>query len=486
MNDELNPDPFEEQLGPRLRAVAEPIDGDGVSRAGVAAAVDRRRRRQARSRTFALGAAAVIALLGGLAVATRSGGDGPEQVTSGGPTTTVDPCDAAPTPESDLPAFWFRLSDAQAEFLLQTGSITEQQAEAHDHRAVRLYYPELPTDVGGAPIEPIGVQLFQMGSIDPAVLGFLRDQGELTAAQETTIADGVMPAITQEQADRILAEFPTLEAFPAGGGPLRYLGASPEDPDDGSGSVITTTTFAGAEGGTPFDEWVAVLEAKGLLTDEQRAEAAADRGFSLTEEQSAALQEYWDQQAADATTSAPSFAPGTGASTTEPGPCTPTTTAVPTSTSAPKATTTTEPVATTATAPVTSATTAVAPEGGTWVVYLYVLNGRENDDGSITPAIDVMQELMAGDNAAEEALAQEARDAARGEAVFEGALRCDVGAAEQLGLDPKLGQLGISVGFADEADANAFARSFDDASSSLEPMGPILVAQTCAARPTPS
>jgi hypothetical protein len=477
VNDDVTPDPFGEQLSARLHEAADRIDGPDVDRTAVAAAVERTRRRQARNRSLAVGAAAVIALLGGLAVATRSGTSGSERVQAGSPTTVVDPTCA--TGSEAVPTdgiAWFRLSAAQAQDLLDGGAITAAEAAARAEHAVVLTNADLRL-LGDH--EPTGEQLFQAGSIDSRVIDLLRADGALADAQELTFAGGAYPRLDQAQVDRAMAQFPDLAAITVGGGPLTTkVGTS-----DGEQTVVAGTapmTVPDQNGGTsPFQTWVTVLRDQGLLSAAQETEAAAGRGFTLTAEQSAALQAYWDQQAADVTTTDLAFAPGPEPATTAVTPC-PDPEAS-TTTAAPAATTTTSttapPIATSTTAAGTATTMSNAPgQQGTWIVYLYILSGRRNADGTITKAIDRMAEITAGSEPGEMERAQRARDSAGARVVVEANLACDEGAAQALGLDTGLDHLGISVGFAREADAQAFVASLP---ADLGAYDPVLIADSC-------
>jgi cell division septation protein DedD len=66
--------------------------------------------------------------------------------------------------------------------------------------------------------------------------------------------------------------------------------------------IVTSSTTTQPGDPTPFEVWVEVLRDAGLLTPEQEAEAAAGRGFELTGEQSAVLEEHWAAQELPITT----------------------------------------------------------------------------------------------------------------------------------------------------------------------------------------
>lgn len=363
MSDDLTPDdPFEQRLTERLRSTADPIDGDGVTRAGVAAAVVADRRRHQRTRGLLVTAAAVVAVLGGLAAVARSGDDGNERVIAAETTTTLAPCADLPPVPADPFARWFRLTSAQAEALADAGLIVDDRAGEPDHGT--LVGVEGLQLLGGLQLGPIQEQQEQMLVFDPDALHFLRSEDLVTDAQEAAIAGGTVPPLTQEQVDLLLARFPDLLAVPRSGDLLIY-GSDPSTTGD---PATTTTTWA--EGETPFDQWADHLRTLGLLSAEQEAEIAAGRGISLTPEQSAAMQDYWDQQAAATSTTALSFAPGDASTTSDVGdttttaPCRPATTiAVPVTTTEAGATTTTSDATTTlatttTSSPATTTTTA--------------------------------------------------------------------------------------------------------------------------------
>lgn len=489
MSDDPTPDPpqagdaFTEGLAERLHATADRVDGADVTRVGVTAAVDRTRHRQARTRAAVVGIAATIAVLGGVAVATRTGEDPSEKLSTAGPGQSAETrCRGEDLPVPTDPLGWFRLTDRQAEVLNDAGIITAAQARSGSLHIVLLTYEEMRALEG---TEPLGQQLFEVGQVDTELIDGLRSAGLLTADQEQTLAGGTSPYLTEEQAEWVFAQFPDRTAVSAGGGPMTTtVGTSEGDqvivPPDNTPLTVPERT----EGTTPFDEWVEVLRSQGLLTPEQEAEAAAGRGFSLTVEQSAALQAYWDSQAAGSTTTALAFAPSGSApvppSTTSP--CVPADDggATTTSSASSEATTTIAEATTTTTAVSTTVTTTapVTAQGdGAWVVYLYVLSGLRSADGSITPTDEEMSELMASPDTVEGARARAARLAAGGRTVQMSNLECDPGAAEALGLDPELGQRAVSVGFADLADAQAFADGLPDDLGASEP---VYVVQSCA------
>ena len=96
MNDDLTPDdPFGERLAARMHGAADPLEGTGVTRRGVVAAAVERRRRQVRNRGLAVGVAACVAVLGGLALLGRSTDDGTQHLASGPTTTRSTVCRAA-------------------------------------------------------------------------------------------------------------------------------------------------------------------------------------------------------------------------------------------------------------------------------------------------------------------------------------------------------------------------------------------------------
>ncbi|MGN6692916.1 MAG: hypothetical protein ACTHN0_01960 [Aquihabitans sp.] len=290
-----------EDLGPRLHAAADHVDGAGVTRAGVLAAVDRRRRQQRRSRTLVASAAAAIAVVGGLAVVTRTDGHGPEHVESAATTTVPGACVDG---SIDDPAGWFRLSSAQADRLLEAGTITAEQAAEREDHAVQLTFRDFEAFDDGD--QDMGKQLFQLGYEDAAGIDYLRAAGLLTERQEASVADGIAPVLVASQVDALFAHFPDLVAVSPGGHP--FATSNPEVP-------------SGAERGALYDGWVDVLRSEGLLTPEQEAAAEAGEGFTLSAAQTEALQAHWDQQAAGTTTTALSFAPGSQPTTTVPDPC---------------------------------------------------------------------------------------------------------------------------------------------------------------------
>ena len=98
MTDHLTPDdPIDAELAARIHATADGIDGTGVTRARVDAAVAQRRRRTAWSRGV-LGVAAAVLVIVGLAVAGSIGGDGDTQRISSAAPSTSAPTTTAPLP----------------------------------------------------------------------------------------------------------------------------------------------------------------------------------------------------------------------------------------------------------------------------------------------------------------------------------------------------------------------------------------------------
>ena len=407
MSDDLTPDDrsaddrFADEFGPRLRAVADAVDGGRVTRTGVASAVQEHRRRARRTRSAMVGVAAAVVLLGGIAVGLR-GNDPAQQVSTAGSTTTVAPRCTVPTPEED-PAGWFRLSEAQAELLVEAGAIHPSVRENWRVQAALLTQEGLQL-LADAAVEPYGKQMWDLGYEDAAGLELLRSEDLLSPAQEADIAAGVAPALDQAQADKIFAEFPDLDAIGAGGQPFPTSGVqytpapAPLDPAE----VAASTPDCAEPGPSPTTSSLVA-----------RSGAPAGQAATTTSNRSAA-------DSADG--------------------------------------------------------------GQTWVVYLYVLSGRRNADGSITTALERMSEIMAGSEQDQRALVLDARAVVPSNALFEGDLASDVGAAEALGLDPELGQVGISVEFLNQADAAAFA---DQVMTSAVPLGPIPLTQTCPSRPDP-
>lgn len=298
------PDPDDalgEELGERLHAAADHLDGAGVTRAGVAAAVEHRRRQQVRSRALIAAAAAAIAILGGLAAVNRTDGHGPDRLVTAATTTAPGPCADG---SIDHPAGWFRLTADQATRLEDAGTISAGQAAEREDHAVLLTFRDLQAFDGDDP--DLDLQLFQLGYEDAAGIDYLRAEGLLTSRQEASIDDGIAPVLVASQVDRLLAQFPDLVAVSPGGDPFQTT--SPEVP-------------AGPGRSELYDGWIDVLRSKGLLTPEQEAAAANGDGFSLTPDQADALQEHWDQQAAGTTTTALSFSRGSTSTTTRPDPC---------------------------------------------------------------------------------------------------------------------------------------------------------------------
>lgn len=240
MTDDLTPDPvdgFERDLGARLRAAADSVDGEGITRAGVTASVERQRRRRSRTRGFAVAAAAAVAVLGGIAVATQTG-SGPQDVQTGATTTVPGPCAAG---SIDDPAGWFRLSAHQAAVLVAAGTITSVEASQREEHAVSLTYRELEVFDDGD--QDLGKQLFQLGYEDAAGIEYLRSQGLLTPRQEASVADGLAPVLLASQVDALFAHFPDLVAVPVGGHPFGSVVA-------GAGSGYETGTAAPEDAGT--------------------------------------------------------------------------------------------------------------------------------------------------------------------------------------------------------------------------------------------
>ncbi|HWJ96996.1 MAG TPA: hypothetical protein VNQ33_02485 [Acidimicrobiales bacterium] len=303
MTDDLTPGPFEAfdaDVGERMHAAADHLDGAGVTRSGVAAAVDRRRRQRVRSRALAAGAAAAVAVVGGMAIVTRTDGHGPDRVISAASTTVPGPCAGG---SIDDPVGWFRLTAGQAARLEEAGAITADQAADREQHAVLLTYRELQLLDDDPDLDE---QLFQLGYEDAAGIGYLRAEGLLTPRQEASVDDGLAPVLVASQVDRLMQHFPDLAAVAAGGDP--FSTSAPEVPSGPGRSAFG-------------DGWIDVLRSKGLLTPAQEAAAAAGDGFTLSPAQRQALQEQGDQQAAGTTTTALSFAPGSSPATTEPDPC---------------------------------------------------------------------------------------------------------------------------------------------------------------------
>ncbi|HWJ63965.1 MAG TPA: hypothetical protein VNS19_18480 [Acidimicrobiales bacterium] len=243
MSDDPIDPAFGQELAARLHEAADPVDGAGVTRAGVAAVVERRRDRHARTRALVLGAAAVVVLLAGLAAFVRSGGDAPEQVVTATPSTTEAAC--VPAPVVTAPAGWFRLSAEQADALLAAGAITRDQADQRAEHAVLLTHDGLQV-LSDPEVGPLGDQLRDLGYEDSAGIELLRSEGLLTPEQETAVADRIAPVLEQAQVDRVFDAFPDLLAIAAGGQPFPSAGGTGFSP---SGGAATTTEPAGSGGG---------------------------------------------------------------------------------------------------------------------------------------------------------------------------------------------------------------------------------------------
>lgn len=208
---------FEADLADRLRAAADPVAADGVTRSGVAAAAERHRRRQRRDRGLLLGVAAAILLVAGLLAILRPGADGSEQLRFEDPPATVTPCPTASG--STTPAGWLRLSADQAAVLRSAGAITAEEAAAVGQHAVLLSQADL-TVLSDADVGPVAAQLQDLGYEDSAGIARLRADGVLTADQEAQIAAGIAPVLDRDQVDRLFAAFPDLQAVAAGGQPF--------------------------------------------------------------------------------------------------------------------------------------------------------------------------------------------------------------------------------------------------------------------------
>lgn len=240
----------------------------------------------------------------------------------------------------------------------------------------------------------------------------------------------------------------------------------------------TTTSIATPEGSTPFEQWASLLRDRGLLTPEQEDEIAAGRGISLTQEQSAVLQEYWDSQAGVTPTStlvAP-VDPVDQVPTTDDG----TGFGEPCRSRQPGSTTTTP---TTSIAP--GGSEAASSEQGVWAVYLYILEGHRNPDDSIMTGLERMAEIMKGSEPNQKTLAANARAAAaaHGLVAWEGTLDCDEGATAALGIDPALEPLGISVTFPLEGIAQAEVDQFRR--EGIGASDPVLLERSCPGRGVP-
>jgi hypothetical protein len=217
VSDEAVPEDFERQLRTDLAAAADHVDGAGITRAGVADAAARHRRRTGRGRALAGLAAAVVLLVAFLVV--RSGQDGPaQQVTAGAPTTTTTTAGCGKGSTSD-PAGWFRLSATQATALVDAGAITRAEAAGRATHGVLLDYAALAV-IADRRIEPFDRQMLDLQYEDSAGLGLLRSEDRLTAEQEVAIDDGIAPVLDQAQVDRIFQQYPSLTAIAAGGQPF--------------------------------------------------------------------------------------------------------------------------------------------------------------------------------------------------------------------------------------------------------------------------
>lgn len=237
-------DRFADGLGGRLREVADRVDGRGLTRASVVAAALEQRRRQVRTRGLVVGAAAVVAVLVGLAAVASNGSDGSEDVDTAGPTTTSVEVEGTCIAIEDgaTATGWFRLSREQADALRDAGAITAEEARDIDEHAVLLDAGDLIL-LQDPPVGPVADQVFQLSYEDSAGISFLRRTGRLTADQEAEIADGIAPTLDRDQVDVLMEAFPDLLAVAAGGQPFPGSGGAAFTPS-------TTAPPATGTGGT--------------------------------------------------------------------------------------------------------------------------------------------------------------------------------------------------------------------------------------------
>ena len=347
MTDDQNPhDPFADRLGARMHAAADHIEGAGVTRAGVDAAIAGGRS-PARSRALVIAVAASVALIGGLAVVHVVGDRGAQHLEAGATTTTDTAPDTVPCmPLSSEPLGWLRLTLGEAQALAHAGLLTADELahrSAHAFLLTRAGLRVLPEHDGS----PVGQQLFELSRLDQQQLHYLGEEPRLTWAQQVTMAHGFLPVLTRDQVDGLFAAFPDLQAVPAGGEPL-----DPPPPVQVDPSSSTTTTP-----GPPsaYQGSVALLRAQGLLSPEQESELDDGGLLMLTQEQVAAIVAY-ERGLSGGQTTTTTAASGDAGRTCESAVVTdrPTTTA-------PHPTTTAELAPTTTTPADTSSTTTVDP-----------------------------------------------------------------------------------------------------------------------------
>ncbi len=208
---------LDRDLAERLHAAADRVEGRGVTRAGVAeAAARRQRRQQGQARGVLLGVAAAVLVVAGLLAVLRPGRDGADQLRFETPATAT----TCPALEAlSAPAGWFRLTAEQASVLRSAGAITASEAEGIDAHAVLLTHQDLLT-LSDPVTGPLADQVEDLGYEDAAGLALLRDEGQLTPAQQDDIDARIAPVLDQEQVDRVFAAFPDLQAVVAGGQPF--------------------------------------------------------------------------------------------------------------------------------------------------------------------------------------------------------------------------------------------------------------------------
>lgn len=230
------------ELIEQLHAAADPVEGRGVTRAGIADAAARQQRQQRRARSLLLGVAAAVLVVAGLLAVLRPGRDRPDQLRFEAPTTTAA---CAADEALSAPAGWFRLTADQAAVLRAAGAITASEAAGIDAHAVLLTHEDLST-LSDPVTGPLADQVRDLGYEDSAGLALLRDEGRLTSEQQADIDARIAPVLDQQQVDRVFAAFPDLQAVVAGGQPFptgtpEFAPYGPiELPDPPAGGACTT------------------------------------------------------------------------------------------------------------------------------------------------------------------------------------------------------------------------------------------------------
>lgn len=292
MTDPTN-DPFEADLAARLRAVADATDGSAVTRAGVDAAVARRRSLQ--RRRLAVVAAAAVVAAGGLA-AGLAPDDEPAQVRSTGATTTAADPPATSTPideaeaecpiaEVEYPGL-VRLTEFQIQVLIEAELVDPATVFAARRGPVPITDAASEALVAGG-VGLDGEQLLARG-YDIAGIERRRDaQGVYTGyvcpdGSEHTVATTTpsTTTTTEAAAPTTVAATPTTPTGSEGPGPTTttsLLAPSPTTVPAPTGQILSADLEEGQR------VWAVYVDAISLIGppigDHTRAAEAEDRWF---------------------------------------------------------------------------------------------------------------------------------------------------------------------------------------------------------------